>query len=175
MSLTTGTFPAWSLHQIFNFFTSEYFIPWVLSKGQTYTSNIVTPFEYIVLRNKMLKTRKLGWSGFFLERVKFYAEWNNYFCAAHNGVFKSLNKRYIFQLTKFKHKGVTEFWRQKFFQREVSTNLSFSNRNILFSECPKKDQTYISDILTLFEYIPGINIKKQMWKWGQSQSFLKRA
>ena len=30
---------------------------------------------------------------------------------------------------------------------------NFLNRNILFLECSKKDQIYISDILTLFEYM----------------------
>ena len=36
---------------------------------------------------------------------------------------------------------------------------NFFNRNILFPKCSKIDQTYISDILTLFEYIPRIKIK----------------
>ena len=36
---------------------------------------------------------------------------------------------------------------------------NFFNRNILFPECCKIYQTYISDILTLFEYIPRIKIK----------------
>ena len=36
-----------------------------------------------------------------------------------------------------------------------------SNRNILFPECSYKDQTYISDIFTLFEYIIRIKIKNK--------------
>ena len=46
------------------------------------------------------------------------------------------------------------------FQGVASTNFSvFLNRNILFPECSKKDQTYISEILTLFECILRIKIK----------------
>ena len=52
--------------------------------------------------------RKWGRSQSFLERAKFYAEWNNYSYATHNGVLKSPTKRYIFQLTKCEHKGVSE-------------------------------------------------------------------
>ena len=41
----------------------------------------------------------------------------------------------------------------------------FLNQNILFPECPKKDQTHILDILMLFEYMLRIKIKtKQMCK-----------
>ena len=64
-------------------------------------------------------------------------------------------------------------WRQELFQREVSTKFSiFLNQNILFLECSKKDQTYISDILMLLQYILRIKILK-MRKWGQS--FLEQA
>ena len=38
---------------------------------------------------------------------KYYAEWNNYFWAAHKGDFLLVNK-YIFQLTKYEHKDVRE-------------------------------------------------------------------
>ena len=31
--------------------------------------------------------RKWEWSWSILERAKFYAEWNNYFCAVHSGHF----------------------------------------------------------------------------------------
>ena len=34
---------------------------------------------------------------------KYYAEWNNHFCPAHKGNFLQV-KKYIFQLTKYKHK-----------------------------------------------------------------------
>ena len=37
----------------------------------------------------------------------------------------------------------------------------FLNWNILFPECSKKDQTYMSDILKLFEYILRIKIKNK--------------
>ena len=40
--------------------------------------------------------------------------------------------------------------------------LIFLKQNILFPECSKKDhQTFISDILTLFEYISRIKIKNK--------------
>ena len=38
---------------------------------------------------------------------KYYAEWNNHFCAAHKGDFLLVNK-YIFQLSKYDHKDVRE-------------------------------------------------------------------
>ena len=45
-------------------------------------------------------------------------------------------------------------------QREASTIFPvFLNRRILFLEWAKKGQTYISNILTLFEYILIIKIK----------------
>ena len=68
----------------------------------------------------------------------------------------------MFQLTKCEHKGVSE--------STDSDDRSFSsvkpphfflNQNILFSECSKKGQTYISNILTLFEYISRIKIKNK--------------
>ena len=37
----------------------------------------------------------------------------------------------------------------------------FKNQNILFPECPYKDQTYISDILTLFEYMLRLKIRNK--------------
>ena len=40
-------------------------------------------------------------------------------------------------------------------------NFIFLNRNILFPECSKKDQTYISVVLTLFEYTQRIKIKSK--------------
>ena len=103
--------------------------------------------------------RKWGRSQSFLEQAKFYVEWSNYSYDARNGVFlKSLTKRYIFQLTECEH--------ESFIESIDSDNRSFSSvkpqqifQNILFLECSKKDQTYISDILTLFEYILTIKIK----------------
>ena len=70
-------------------------------------------------------------------------------------LIKSLTKRYNFQLTKCEHKCVSEsidsgdmifssVKPQYFFQFLL-------NRNILFPECSKKNQTYISDILTVCE------------------------
>ena len=72
---------------------------------------------------------------------------------------KSLTKRYIFQLTKCEHKGVRESIDSDDRKPQQIFNF-FLNRNDLFPECSKKDQTYISDILTLFEYILRIKIKK---------------
>ena len=77
---------------------------------------------------------------------------------------KSLTKRYIFQLTKCEHKGVRESIDsddRKFSSVKPQQIFNFFlNRNDLFPECSKKDQTYISDILTLLEYILRIKIKK---------------
>ena len=77
---------------------------------------------------------------------------------------KSLTKRYIFQLTKCEHKGVRESIDsddRKFSSVKPQQIFNFFlNWNDLFPECSKKDQTYISDILTLFEYILRIKIKK---------------
>ena len=73
---------------------------------------------------------------------------------------KSFTERYIFQLTKSEHKGVSESIasdERNFFSVKPQTNFSiFLNWNILFLECSK-----ISDILTLFEYILRIKIKNK--------------
>ena len=64
----------------------------------------------------------------------------------------------------------------KFFEREASTNFSiFLNQNILFLECSKKDQTYISDILTLFEYIVRIKIKNKCENKDDLNLFFEQA
>ena len=64
--------------------------------------------------------------------------------------FKSLTKRYIFQLIKCEHKGVSK--RIDSGDRNFSSVKPqqifyfFLNQNILFPECPKMDQAYISNI-----------------------------
>ena len=47
----------------------------------------------------------------FLEWALFYTEWNNYSYAAHKGRFfkkKLITRMHIFQLMKYKHKGVSD-------------------------------------------------------------------
>ena len=67
--------------------------------------------------------------------------------------FKTLIKRYISHLTE----GVSDYKIIDSGDRNFSSvkpqqiSYLFLNLNILFPECPKKNQTYISDILTLFE------------------------
>ena len=46
-------------------------------------------------------------SFFIPQSQKYYAEWNNHFCAAQRGIFLQVNK-YIFQLTKCKHNNICE-------------------------------------------------------------------
>ena len=75
-------------------------------------------------------------------------------------LFKSLTKRYIFQLTKCEHKGVSESINSD--DRNFSSVMpqqifQLFKREYFIPECSKKDQTYISDILTLFEYIKNQN------------------
>ena len=77
------------------------------------------------------------------------------------------------QLTKCKHKGISE--------NIDSDNINFSsvkpqqifqlilNQKILFPECFKTGQTYISGILTLFEYI--LKIKNKNVKTRKIPSF----
>ena len=78
----------------------------------------------------------------------------------------SLTKRYIFQFTKYQHKGVAksiDFDERNFSSVKPQQNFQyFLHQNILFQECSKKDQTYIPDILTLFEYILT---KSKFKKW----------
>ena len=47
-------------------------------------------------------------------------------------------------------------------------HLKYINRNILFPDCSKKDQIYVLDILTLFEYILRIQIQKI---WENEENF----
>ena len=54
----------------------------------------LTLFECI-LRIKTAKIRKWGRFQSFLERAKFYAEWNNYSYAPRNGVFAPHQKVYL--------------------------------------------------------------------------------
>ena len=86
-----------------------------------------------------------------------------------------LTKRYIFQLTKCEHKCVSESIDSgDMIFSSVKPHIFFNfflNRNILFPECSKKNQTYISDILTLCED----KKQKQMWKRGRSRPFFERA
>ena len=53
---------------------------------------------------------KWGRSWSFLEPAEFCTERNNYSDAVHKGNFfyKLLTRRYIFQLMKYEHKGVSE-------------------------------------------------------------------
>ena len=55
-------------------------------KNQTYISNILTLFEHIILKIKILKKRGHERSRSFFERAKSYAEYNKYSYAGHNGV-----------------------------------------------------------------------------------------
>ena len=70
---------------------------------------------------------------------------------------KSLIKSYIFQLTKCEQKGVSkiiDFEDRNFSSMKPQQVFPFFlNQNILFLGCSKNNKTYISDILTLFEYI----------------------
>ena len=78
--------------------------------------------------------------------------------------FKSLTKRYIFQLTECELKGISKIIDsgEKNFSSVKPQQIFylFLNQNILFQECPKTNQTYISDILTLFECMLRIKINK---------------
>ena len=52
--------------------------------------------------------RKWEWSWSILEWAKFYAEWNNYFCAVHSDNFLNElpKRRHIFKPMKYEHKDV---------------------------------------------------------------------
>ena len=81
----------------------------------------------------------------------------------------------MFQLTKCEHKGVSKI----IDSGDLSSSSVkpqqifhfFLNQNILFPERPKKDHTYISDILTLFEYILRIKIKNKCENEDNSSLF----
>ena len=75
--------------------------------------------------------------------------------------FKSLIKRYIFQLTEGVSKIIDSGDRMFSSVNPQQISCLFLNQNILFPECPKKNQTYISDILTLFEYMLRTKIKNK--------------
>ena len=118
-------------------------------KDQAYISNILTLIEDEDDLDLLLNWPNFMGNGIIIPMLLIIA-----FC------FKALTRTYILQVTKdnimvWKY----WFWRQKFFQPEASTIFFFLNRNILFPECSKKDQTYISVILTLFEYTLRIKIK----------------
>ena len=82
--------------------------------------------------------------------------------------FKSLNKRYIFRLKECELKGISKIidYGDKNFSSVKPQQIFnlFLNQNILFQECPKTNQTYISDILTLFECMLRIKINKNKWE-----------
>ena len=80
----------------------------------------------------------------------------------------------MFQLTKCEHKGVSESTDSddRSFSSVKPPHFFFLNRNILFSECSKKDQTYISKILTLFEYMSRIKIKNKFENGDDLDLFL---
>ena len=73
---------------------------------------------------------------------------------------KSLTKRYIFQLEIRALAKVLILTTGIFSAWSLNKFFNFFKMNNLFPECSKKDQTYISDILTLFEYVLRIKIKK---------------
>ena len=92
-------------HQLFIFLNQNILFLECSKKDHTHISDILTLSEYIVrikVKNKC--------DGSFLERNKFYMKWNNYSYAAHKGDFlkKFLTRTYIFQLTKYEHKSVSE-------------------------------------------------------------------
>ena len=148
-----------------------FYLPGVLRKGSDLWIDVLALFGY-VLKSKFKKWENdddihlffngpnFMRSGIIIPILLIMA-----FC------FKSLTKRYIFHLTKCKHKSVSEsidFVDRNFFSvKPQQIFIIFFNGNILFPECSKKDQTNISDILMLFEYILRIKILK-MWKWGRS-------
>ena len=65
--------------------------------------------------------------------------------------FNTLTKRYIIHLTEGVSKIIDSGDRNFSSVKPQQISYLFLNQNILFPECPKKNQTYISDILTLFE------------------------
>ena len=79
-------------------------------KNQTYISNILTLFEHIILRIKILKKRQIkndldlfvNGPNLMRNRIIIHMLAIMAFC------FQSLSKRYIFQLTKCEHKGVSK-------------------------------------------------------------------
>ena len=95
---------------------------------------------------------------------KFECECANFIHMLLAMVFlNSRTKRYIFQLTKCEHKGISEsidsddrnfssVKPQQIFQ-------FFLNWNVFFLECSKEDETYILDILALFKYMLRIKNK----------------
>ena len=69
------------------------------------SQKLIPPFFH-----KMPTLQKLipqNTSFFMPQSQKYYAEWNNHFCAAHKSDFLLVNK-YIFQLKKYEHKDVCE-------------------------------------------------------------------
>ena len=91
---------------------------------------------------------------------------------------KVTHQKVYLSLTKYEHKGVSE--------SIDSDNKNFSsvkpqqifqlffNQNILFRKCTKKDQTNISDILTLFEYILRMKINNKCEYEDDLDLFLNR-
>ena len=82
---------------------------------------------------------------------------NNYSYAAHNGVLFYVTHQRALAKVLILTTGIFPAWSLNKFL----IFFFFSNCNILFQECSKKDQTYISDLLTLFEYILRIKIKNK--------------
>ena len=154
--LTTGTFLAWSCKKSFYFLHRNILFLECSEKDQTYISDILALFEYI-LRIQILKMRVWRRSRSFLERAKFHAVWNIYSHAAHDDVFLSYSPRGI----SFSSQSVSIRALAKVLILTTgifpawSLNNFFSGLkpNILFLEYAKKHQTHISDILTLFKYI----------------------
>ena len=109
--------------------------------------------------------RKRARSQSFLEQAKFY-EWNNYSYAAR----KVTHQKLYFSANKVWTKGVSKIIDSEdrnFSSMKPQQVFPFSlNQNILFLGCSKNNKTYISDILTLFEYIYKVS-KLKTWKWAQ--------
>ena len=86
-----------------------------------------------------------------------------FICCSQWFFLKSVTKRYIFQLTKCEHKGISESIDSD--DRNFSSVKPqqifhfFLNWNVFFLECSKEDETYILDILALFKYMLRIKNK----------------
>ena len=75
-----------------------------------------------------------SWMGLILWEMVYL-----FLCCSYEFFWKLLTKKYIVQFTKYEHKGVSE-------------GTDFNDRNFSSVECSEKDQTYISNISTIFEY-----------------------
>ena len=89
---------------------------------------------------------------------------HNYSYVPCNSVFlKFFTRKYIFQLTQCWHKDVSESidYGGRNFSRSLKKKFNFFKPKYFIPEVFWKNQTYISDILTLFECILRIKIKNK--------------